>query len=540
MKNLHEQLKLKIKANDIAEKLIKDAFMDISSKEISKNNKFKIEYFKDNLTNLISKMKSDLNLDEINKTFEYLFDINDKILYNEATYLNGYYPKILISTSYKSDNQINGICSLSYDNNKKLCVNFIITKNSENFEDNLEEMETFVDFIKIHFEFDELILKFKQDKFNEHDQNIDNVIYLLEKKLGFNWIESDDFLYKIMCYSKNENITDEINNNPNSENIINNKENNILIAKTLSVISIVNDYENNNNFTDNKYYNLLPIYTMLSKNNSENALFKMNQDSIKLISENDENFEFMKTKLLSSNKDILKIIKDKSLCNKKFKENMDLNSPFSFILSMEISFDFKNIQNFEYNNYYYNYITSSNMIKIFDKENEINFYLIPSTKNNSIFLFFAELSEKSKSIFIDENSNKNIYQAFNNYSKNIKNMNNDEEENNIFVPCFNYEKHLESENLADVFNSVKDVYDLKMDSNENNNAIGDEFSKMSINKISNAKNSFKVNMIEDDKNVIIKNDFICGIVNVEPSEDLRIFLLQLAYVQKENWIKKND
>ena len=537
MKNI--QKKEKIKYNNMAQQLKKNLSLDISSKEISENNKFKIEFFKDSLTTLISKIQYDLNLDEVNQLFKYLFDINENNFYDEETYSNGYYPKILISTSYKSDNKINGICSLSYDNENKLYINFIIMKNSENFGDNIEEMETFVNFIKIHFCFDELILKFKQDNFKEHNEKFDYIIYLLEIKNGFSLVKSEDNSYIILSYNKKENITNELNNSINSENLYNDSENNGLVAKTLSIISLGYNYGDSDNFSDNKYFNLLPVYPILSKDNFLDILYKKNQNSVKVISENDNNFELMKNKLLNINKNICKIIEDESLCNKKLAENKDLNSTFTFILSMDFNFIFKSIQNLEYNDYYYNCISCTNMIKIYDEENDIIFYLIPSAINDSIFLFFAELSLNSKSLFIPRDSNKNICQIFSNYINNIENMNKEGEKTNIYVPCFEYEKHFMSENLANVINSAQDIYDLKTDLSEDIFVIGDEFSKMSINKISNTKNNFKVNVTEDDENILIKNEFICGIINIESSENLKIFLLQLAHVKKDYWIKKN-
>jgi hypothetical protein len=244
------------------------------------------------------------------------------------------------------------------------------------------------------------------------------------------------------------------------------------------------------------------------------------------------------------NKDINEVI-NKSL----FLENFGKIYSFG-LLKMNLNIFFKNIINTKINGYHYNRISLiSNELEIIkDNQNDITFYFLPClNKINSILLL--ELNEKTKNLFIDNNNN--VYELFTNYFNDNKTERDNslkKERINIFIPSFNIQNHFKTEKVSEEINNI-----IILENKENNGEetsyikIGsvDEFINVNLNK-KGIEKQINYNLEINDnnekennkKNIVIKNDFILGIIN--NFSEIKFPIFQLIYVKKDFWIKDEE
>lgn len=181
------------------------------------------------------------------------------------------------------------------------------------------------------------------------------------------------------------------------------------------------------------------------------------------------------------------------------------------------------------NDYIYNRIECNEMKILFEKNLQIKFYLIP-TQDEHISIIISEVNPNLKNIFFNNNSN--IYDIFNGFYQNLSNA----EENNlnkiIYIPSFNIESKLFSKEI----NCFKDIQINKNGENYKLDAI-EENIKIEYQSDPNREYGFTINT--NEKENIIKDNFIISIVDYNILSNLSLPSIILYYITKDNWNKIN-
>ena len=538
---------------NLSEKIV-DEIMNISECEISLNNKFKVEYYKGNISSFIKEIKSSILLEIIDEKLKTTFDITNEI-YNEESYLIGQYPQIIICKSYEDESKICGFCNFYYQNTTKnkniIKINFICAINIKDNNDIFEQFTTMINFIKRYVLFDELYITLNYSKKILENQKVKyflelNILEFLKDEMKFKWtcVENKNGQKRIqqLCYN-NETKIEEKTNIPNIGGFME--------SETISLLSFINKDNNNTegkiNLSNYKYMNNFPIYSVLSSQNELLSTdFKENKnrlDSFKLISKENpiinilypenKNMEELKSKLNENNENLINNKIEDSLFYDYYNSNKENKKIYSFgLFKMGLNIFFENILNVKINNYYYNRITSRNVEIIKDTINDCTFYNIPSL-NKIINILIFEINEKIRKFLIDNNSN--IYELFINYYNQLEKQNTIKiMDKNIYIPSFKFETHLKAEKASKEINNIN-IYQ-NIDNIPMKIGTIDEFLKVNFNKERIIEKQIRYEYDEhNDKDIIIKDNFILAIIN--NYTEIKYPLFQLIYILKETWIK---
>ena len=563
--NFEDESEDEINKNNEKE-IITDKDINIKENDISNNNKYKVEYYKGNISTFINELKNDMPLEKIDEEIKIIFELEKKI-YNKESYLIGQYPQIIVCKSYES--HIIGFCSFYYQNILKneniLKINFMCAikdNNDDNFDNKSNLFDKFIimiDFIKNNSEYDELFITLNYNKIildNENQQFKINeeILNFFKKEMGFIWVCVENIKgltqKQQLCYK-----------NKNKDNNNNNEINSFLDSETISFLSFIQkdcNLSTKYNYNNYKFINNLPIYAILT-----------GQKDLLLVDFKDNNYRFDSSKVKSKQNPIITKCSPENKTIEDLESNIELNEDkdninniikdslffeyynkykvnqmvYSFgLFKMNLNIFFKNILITQIDNYYYNKIYYDIIEIINDKENNcILYHLSCLNKINDIVIF--EISNKIKKSFID--NNKNLNELFINYFNKIQEEKNDKQiikNINIFIPCFNIEAHLQTEKVSKTINNI----DIKKSNNDERQNIPmkigtfDEFLKINFNKNIPIENQINYDINQDfindnENDIIIKNDFILCILN--NYKDIKLPLYQLIYVVKEYWIK---
>ena len=578
LKNEIEELKLN--QNNI----IKD---DNNSKEVEVPDKpsdtclikgdYKYDFYRENLFNLTQALERSLPLDEIPDFIKSSFDLNNINIYDDLTYIKGVYPKIIIAT-LKDSEVITGVCSVYYENYGQMDEPLILRIGAlcvtENNWD--EQIETIINYIKDKIDFDELKIVINYMPSPEH-----------QNKLRLNDKIKEVFNGKLKCIWKNlTNLPDgsrtqdvrftkqgEYFNQDENTNLSHiNKE--LFEFNTLSILSLF-DNDNLSDFKQkfssigfNEYINLFPIYVLLANNptytmffaneNDKNAYELPEEDDpeknngvenpknqIRKISKMSTNLDdISKLKEIISSLDISRIFDiDDSLCQEINNKLQSQINSFSFnYFSMNLNLSTTTNYCLEYEDYYYNRISSKNIDIFRDPETKNYFYLVP-TRTESTFILLCQLSTSLKQDLLD--GHKNLYQAFMEYHPRLTSQllkfssiglaiqQIKQEEKVIYIPSFKIDTHLFSESINDI-NKMGNLTNNKTGSSGCVGSI-DEYFRMCFEVDKNINNGFTIVPADDGKiEVIIKDSFLFAVFNTNIISSTP---LQLFYVTKDHWIK---
>ena len=561
--NMDEQSKEE--TNKISEKEIIMDEINIKEKENIINNKYKVENYKGNIISFINELKLAIPFEKIDDDIKIIFDLENKI-YNEDSYLIGQYPQIIVCKSYEKESQINGFCSFYYQNitsnENILRINFMCAiednNNKDNKNDLFEQFYIMINYIKNNNEYDELYITLNYKKIILDKQkvqfNINEKILNFFKEMEFSWVYVENLKDKTreqqLCY-KNKNVNNKFN-----------YEKGFLNSETISILSFIQkDYNSQYKYNYNsKYINNLPIYAILTGQKELLLVdFKENKyrfDSSKLNSKENQiiTFFFPENKELEELKEKLNNGKDEKdnvfniieeslffdYYNKDKDKNKDKDNQlfYSFgLFKMNINIFFKNILTIKINNYYYNRISNNEIEIIEDKENECILYLLPCL--NKIYdILIMEINDKIKNSFIDNKFNLNeLFIKYFNKIKENKNIIEKKIIKNIYIPLFNLETHLQTEKVSKEINNIcikKNIEDEKQNIPMKIGTV-DEFLKINCNKKILFENQINYEINDNNKDIIIENDFIICVLN--NYIDIKFPLYQLIYVEKEYWIK---
>ncbi len=560
---LIEKENVKIYARQLSEKIV-DEIINKKEYEISPNNKYRAECYKGDIISLINKLKHSMPIEKIDNKFKIAFDIENNI-YNEDSYLIGQYPQIIICKSYENENEISGICQIYYQNTSKnenkLKINFICAINDINENNEFEQFITMINFVKNYINFDELYITLNYNKNIIEEDKIElelnqEILEFFKIQMKFTYVCIED----LNGQGKKQQLSyKNTNNNMNTSQIYNNKE--FFNSETIYLLSFIKkgkDADNiGNKYNNYKYINYFPIYAILTsqkdimkidfKDNNyrvDSAILNLEENPI-LTAFYPENrtIEELKSQLSDEYNNIYNLIED-SLClefYEKYKEkDYENNIMYSFgLFKMNLNIYFNNILITKINNYYYNRINSNEIEIIEDIENDCKLYNIPSlNKINNIIII--EFNNKIKNILIE--NNKNIYELFINYYNKIKKEKNNlinNESKNIYIPSFNVETHLQTEKFS------KEINDINIESVYDNNNIMDikigtvdEYIKIDFNIKKRIEKQIFYEINNNEKDIVIENEFILGIIN--NYTEIKYPFFQLIYITKEFWVKVEE
>ena len=549
---------------------------------------YKYDFYKGNLFNFITSISESLQLDKIPDFLKNSFNLEKINIFDESTYIKGVYPKIITSSS-KSTKAITAMCSLYYENYgqvgeplilriEALCV---LEKDWE------EQIVNIINYIKEKLAFDEIKYVINYIPSPEH-----------QNKLRINSKIKDLFKNKLNCVWKNlTNYADgsrsqdirfirEGNYFDQEETNYSNNNKKIFGFNTLSILSLFdsNESESDQNLENefkkkfstlgfNRYINLFPIFILLANNPTYKMIFANEKDTniyelpeedkiidenrientnpknqIRQISEmlfNIDDISTLNQKINSSpifkNFDIKDSLYEE--INNKLKEKINSLS-FSYF-SMNLNLSTTTNYCLEYENYYYNRISSKKIDILRDRETKNLFYLIP-TKTDSTFILLCQVGKRLQKELLD--GHKNIYDTFMEYHPKLTNqliqfssfglvdLQMKDYEKTIYIPSFKIDTHLYSYSINDI-NKKGNIIDEKTGA-EGKIASVEEYFMMSFEEDKSIKNAFSIIPVEDNKmNVLIREPFLFGVFNINIISSTP---LQLFYVTKDHWVQTNQ
>ena len=546
---------------------------------------YKYDFYKGNLFNFLNKISENLSLDKIPDFLRDSFNLEKINIFDESTYLKGVYPKI-ITSSLKSSKIYTGMCSVYYENYGKVREPLILRIEAlcviEN--DWEEQIENMINFIKDKIVFDEIKYVISYTPSPEYGN-----------KLRINQKVKDFFKNKLKCFWKNLinhadgsrtqdiRLIKEGNYFEQEEDNYNNNNKKIFGFNTLSILSLydkdktvfedcgIKDFKNKySSFGLTRYINLLPIFVLLANNPLYKIIFKTETDrniynipeeeevkdknnianfnpknQIRKISEMSFNIEdilALKNKINSS--ELLKSFDlNDLLCEEIKKKLEDKINIFSFnYFTMNLNLSTTTNYCLEYENYFYNRISSKDIEVLRDPETKNLFYLIP-TKTESTFILLCQVSRKLQKELLD--GNKNIYDTFMEYHPKLTNQlikfssiglsstQLKDLEKTIYIPSFKIDTHLYSFSTKDIDKKGK-IIDEKSGKDLMVGSI-EEFFTIHFEEDRDIKNSFSIIPVEDNKiNMVIREPFLFGVFNINIISSTP---LQLFYVTKDHWIK---
>ena len=524
---------------------------DFNKKEkIFEKTGFKVEYYLDKLDNLISKIKEDIPINEISDDIKTLFNkkLEEKI-YDKMTYFSGMYPKVITCLN-KESGTISGICSFYYESIGE--NNLIIVRINTLFAigDWKSQFIQMVNFLKSNAQFDriKIILYITNDSKGE-DGNSIGIKKFFEEKLLFsvdNVIEENEVKKMEMVFIKSEVKTIFCFNLKSVLSSYYKKKADEAEILDDDIKDIMKEFEK-----DSKYINLFPVFFILNHLDKGKRFnyYKLNfSQKGYLLNFNNINIDFMK------------VIKDKNLDDEKIKnfcQNYEtclyrklypLYKQNNLILpcdALEINLN-KNLlfcHSLLFNGYYYNKI-AKDILKGYDKDTKCNYYIVPLKDQNNK-LFFYEMNENSIQKYLDDK--KNIYKLFvdllteddkkdkNEPLEKNENGNNDNEIS-LYIPSFKITDNFHYSNINHIIKKITSIKDINEE--EIKLISFDGLVSIEFNGDNFISNNFNYSIPEDEENIVIKNNFIFGLINfsiLKHKEYIYNSFLHLVYVTKERW-----
>jgi hypothetical protein len=486
-----------------------------------KEQKIKINYYTGDIDNFIKIIEDKFPLNKIPQIIKNVFNLDESI-YKKESYLKGGFPKILVITSeeQKDKNNIIGICPFYYEwKEEPKCYNLkissIISNDINNYENHIKK---FINFIKFNVKCDRIELKLIKDNLTE------NLVNLFRNELKFMWsnVQKDqkNKYQTITLYlqqNKTSNLSDIFILNNKSIITLDNKD------KFLNeVIENKNDKFINQN---NIYYSLLENKDIKCDFNDESKLKEISEIKNKMgkFSKIEKNYKIKEDNDIKTNL-------DKSALN-KMNEN-------GILYKLDLKINFANIYSVIMNDIYYNKITNEQMNIYQDENTQAIFYLIPS--QDSPFSFnICEMNHELKNLLINDNSAKSIYDKFLDLNTNTSIKLLDQAKKSLYIPSFNSKKHLVSKEFMEISKNMK----LIEESTKNDLYIScvNEFINVEFKTDVDMNNNFIDNdNYEKNNDNIIKDDFIIGIFRNDIIKDNNLSLIQILYIEKNNFITKSN
>ncbi len=530
----------KLTEEDIQENIIEDTINE--DIQIQNGYKYYIQVFNGNIY-LFNEIFSDFIV-KIPEEQKISFNIED----NLSKYICGIYPRILMLKNNKG--KIQGLTIISFDpfsiENKSINLLLICSLTNEILSDILIDVKKY---ISENLDYDEIRIEFFYG-------NKDGQFYLfkeIEKSIKdegkFKWVnmENDGINRKIKYKYQN----------PNKNNILFSSGKYILELKTASIVSFSSNddkkeisYINSNNLND---FGIISIF-------SEMILHK--NYKLSFCHENTSSFnEFLKTLKFNKFKKITSDFIQNQLGTfdemKDFiKENLDsltymindslLKTSLIGTSLMKIEVAFETVIKTSINGYLYNIIVN-NDIEVFsykdeeDNNNEIQlFYFVHSINENISFIIHEFKNNSTFEYFVDNNSddNKNICDIFQIIYSKLKEQP-EKLMRKIYLPSFKISN-------STIVNKPSFLKGTKL-INENGKFQVESFNQIEnfslgieINKNNLTNSQIELENIDENKDIVIKNDFLIALINPDLLSDLQLPTLSAFIIKKDSWEKSED
>ena len=536
--------------------------------ELKLSKSYKTDFYRGNISDLVNLIKVDAPLDKIPGFLKRSFKLDESIFTCEY-YMKGTFPKIITAKKIdnESDNNIKGICFLSYDTKNNLSDKLILKINCIYAIENLEIIfEFMINFIKKNIKFNVLEIELFCDKVDNEFVINEDAKKILQDKLNFKLLKDENKNQEIvkLFWSDNNQKQNINSNNFFLEDITIITTNNEQDANKIKNLMDNNNKDNNdiNNTNNKKFININSIYSLLFEKpellleiSDENKKKELEETKDKL-----SNFiinEYNWNTLEENQKKITNINIENSLFSKiKNYIKDDVQSLKADFQKKTISINFGSSCSILIDDFYYNRISSDKIKAIKEKNSDSMYFIIPSTDNTVLF-YIRQVNEKVSELLA--NNEKNIYEQFLEFEPDIKkelldfstNINDNAEDGTnkldsqvqnseqkiIYIPSFKIQTHLYSYDIKNL------IQNITISNKENNEKLYlcsvDEYMNIELKIDDNIKNCFSFNISEDkNSNMIIKDQFIIGIFANKIINNERLPLMQFFHVKKEDFIPK--
>lgn len=490
-----------------------------------------------------------------------IFHLDSNILSSITTYYN---PKIIYCTSLKNKFVLKGLCIFYFDCSKESNIKAVISHLSSGDKDpnNCETiLLCLIEYIKEYVECSEIYIDLYY-KFNEQDNKftIDTEIRdIFKKNLMFKWAKLENLANHVryqkmyLKLKKDDDKTtnmileddDEVNINVNQSNFIalNSKKvqpSSLISLNSASILSLSNQKKGEGLINYDKYMNLFISSYLLNKIKDEEFTVKNQEKLINWKIEDNGNFSkiatYKSSKSLNDIQSYITSLKTKEnetifpevndIINKEYTNSSLINSlimNIALLLPSNISCVLGNI--------WYNR-TEKDIKVLIEKKTKHKFYLIPSSDGiNSIII--SPLSSNLKSKIFENNSN--LFEIFNQeiYS-NLEQTNQEKQKApTLWIPCFEIDSHLQCDNL----NCFENVEISKNKEQFYVNNI-DEFIKVKFDYEKERESMFSVD--PKDSDIVIKDDFLFGIINLDVLTNFNMSTILLFHVTKDHFMYREN
>ena len=527
--------------------------------ELKLSKSYETDFYRGNISDFVNLIKIDTPLDKIPDFLKRSFNLDESIFTNEY-YMKGTFPKIIAIKKLDNDaeNNIKGICFLSYDTKDNLSDKLVLKINYIYAIENLENIfELIINFIKENIKFNSLEIELFCDKVDNEFALNEEAKKILQEKLKFKLLKVENKnqeVVKLFWSDSNEDHKQNINSNN-------------FILEDVTIITTNNEKDNNkiknliDNNTDNneinntnykKFININSIYSLLFEKpelllefSDENKKKELEETKDKL-----NNFiinEYNWNTLEENQKKITNVNIENSLFS-KIQKNIkdDVQSLKADFQKKTISINFESNFSILIDDVYYNRISSDKIKTLKETTTDSMYFIIPSTDNTVLF-YIRQVNEKISELLA--NNEKNIYEQFLEIEPNMQkellefttNTNLEDRTNSeqkiIYIPSFKIQTHLYSFDIKSI------IQNIAISNKENNEKLYlssfDEYLNIELKIDDNIKNSFSFNLSEDKNSyMIIKDQFIIGIFANKIINNERLPLMQFIHVKKEDFLPK--
>ena len=495
-------------------------------------------------------------LSTISENMKLSFDINDDIYY----YSNiGLYPKLILFKENRNNNNLIGLCTISYNpsinssqnfSKKILMITSISCSKGQKISNILKHLINFCEKNEIKFDSMEIDLYYikKEDGTYILDKELETEI---KSETKFKWVrlENNGEKRRIKYHYLNNNfVANKENSIPNNNNSCNN---NYINSIYLNNYVLINFFEEKgiNDITSLEYSKLYFIINLLKKYYFLDNTKKESEDLKNILN----NLKGLKLKK------IVRIVSD--YCNAmetniiNFRDDYSMNDNYNIEYLNElldiidknkiqekdiiclnfnnIITNFSNIIKTRIDNYEYNIISMDNyIIEVFnlnDNEPNKNFIYFTKSETENISFIFYEIDNGN---ILSKDNIKNI---FNKILKKI--LVKDSEEpiksyKKIAIPSFIYKNKINEEENNNDFTIIK-----------NKVLVQEENLEFCLeNNISNEiKYSFKLGYKDENGEIkVIKNNFVLAVLNPDLVLDYHLPSMNIFYIDKTIWKKIGD
>ena len=181
-----------------------------------------------------------------------------------------------------------------------------------------------------------------------------------------------------------------------------------------------------------------------------------------------------------------------------------------------------------HNGYSYNRIEVETYGTLKDPQTGVTIYVIP-TADQSTSVLLCEISPELQKNLLD-NYTQNVYEKFYSYVESLSNEEPTNEKKFIWIPSFDIKTHLSCGSIK----YLNDVH-IKKENEELSIHNYDEFINVAFKGDNSKENGFTVE--PTDKDIIIGNSFLLGVSNHGIAKNLKVPVIALLNITKENWIK---